>query len=215
MFADRVRGASAALLVRAGQALGQSAPGQPLSGGSLSGGALPDLGISGDLAAAAEMMRRISEQRSIDAAGGWPGGAGFGLAPWISEWRARGIVPLTAGMRLISGVVMQMPLRHFRGDVEVIPPAPVVANPAPADSGTLASYIDAYISDICLYGNHLAILGDPDSTGWPALILPVDVTELSVARDESTGQLLYHYAGLDRDAVPHLVRGPPHRPRPA
>ena len=125
----------------------------------------------------------------------------YGLAPWISEWRARGIVPLTAGMRLISGVVMQMPLRHFRGDLEVIPPAPVVANPAPADNGTLASYIDGYISDISLYGNHLAILGEPDSTGWPACVLPVDVTKLSVARAEGSGQLLYHYADTDDEAV--------------
>jgi HK97 family phage portal protein len=77
----------------------------------------------------------------------------------------------------------------------------VVANPASADNGTLASYIDAYISDICLYGNHLAILGEPDSTGWPASILPTDVTKLSVARSEGSGQLLYHYAGTDEDAV--------------
>ena len=199
-IAERVR-ASAALLVRAGQALGQSAPGQPLSGGSLSGGGLPDIGITGDLVAAAQMMARISQQEAITNAGGWPpAGSMYGL-PWISEWRARGIVPLTAGMRLISGVVMQMPLRQFRADLEIDPPAPVVANPASADSGTLASYIDGYISDICLYGNHLAILGDPDSTGWPASILPVDVTKLSVARQEGTGQLLYHYAGTDEDAV--------------
>lgn len=192
--------ASAALLVRAGQALGQSAPGQSLTGGTLSGGSLPPFGISGDLVAAAEMMRRMSEQESINA-GGWQGGSLYGMAPWISEWRARGIVPLTAGMRLISGVVMQMPLRHFQGDQEKIPPAPVVANPAPADSGTLASYIDAYISDICLYGNHLAVLGEPDSTGWPASILPMDVTKLSVARDERSGQLLYHFADTEDEAV--------------
>lgn len=196
---DRVV-ASATLLLRAGQALGQSAPGQSLSGGSLSGGRLPDIGITGDLVAAAELMRRISEQEVINA-GGWSGGSAYGFAPYIGEWRARGIVPLTAGLRLISGVVMQMPLRHFRGDLEVIPPAPVVANPAPADNGTLASYIDGYISDIGLYGNHLAILGEPDSTGWPASVLPVDVTKLSVARAEGTGQLLYHLADTDREAV--------------
>ena len=195
---DRVR-ASAGILLRAGQALGQAALGQPLSGGSLTGGALPDLGIHGDLVAAADMMRRISEQDAINS-GGWSGG-GFSTWPWISEWRARGMIPLTAGMRLISGVVMQMPLRQFRGDDEVIPPVPVVANPAPADNGTLASYIDGYISDICLYGNHLAILGDPDSTSWPSSILPVDVTKLSVARDAESKQLLYHYADTEDDAV--------------
>ena len=90
----------------------------------------------------------------------------------------------------------------------------MVANPAPADSGTLASYIDAYISDIGLYGNHLAILGDPDSTGWPASILPVDVTKLSVARDERTSQLLYHYADTEDEAVRHLVGGAAHSPGP-
>ena len=189
---DRVV-ASAGILVRAavqaGQALGQSSP-------VMGGGSLPNPGISGDLVAAAEMMRRMAEQADINN-GGWSPG----MSPWISEYRARGIIPLTAGMRLISGIVMQMPLRQFRGDDEVIPSAGVIANPAPADNGTLANYIDAYISDICLYGNHLAILGEPDSTGWPASILPVDVTKLSVAREEGTNRLLYHYADTEDDQV--------------
>lgn len=202
-IADRIA-ASAGIMLRAmgqaGQALGQSAPGQPLGGGSLTGGSLPDLGIHGDLVAAAEMFRRVREQDDINQ-GGYSGSGGmFGMYPWISEYRARGIIPLTSGLRLISGVVMQMPLRQFRGDLEVIPPAPVVQNPAPADNGTLASYIDGYVSDISLYGNHLSILGEPDSTAWPASVLPVDITRVSVARSDS-GQLLYHYADTDDDAI--------------
>jgi HK97 family phage portal protein len=118
-----------------------------------------------------------------------------GMFPgFVSEWRARGIVPLTAGLRLVSGVVMQMPLRQFRGDDEVIPAAPVVLNPAPANNGTLASYCDAYVEDISLYGNHVCLLGEPDSTGWPASILPVDVCQVSVAVHPVTGRLVYTYA---------------------
>lgn len=90
-IADRIA-ASAGIMLRAmgqaGQALGQSAPGQPLGGGSLTGGSLPDLGIHGDLVAAAEMFRRVREQDDINQ-GGWSGSGGmFGMYPWISEYRA-------------------------------------------------------------------------------------------------------------------------------
>lgn len=157
--------------------------------GSLAlGGSLPDPGISGDLAGAAEMARRMFEQGEIDS-GGWP----HSMWPWVSEWRARGLIPLTASLRLISGVVMQMPLRQYRGDDEVIPPAPIILNPAPAEEGTLASYVDAYCGDISLYGNHVALIGDVDSTGWPVEIIPLDVHKVAAARDEN-GRLVYRYS---------------------
>jgi HK97 family phage portal protein len=185
-----LRELAASLIVRAGQSLGASGGlGGSGAGGGLGGG-LPSSGISGDVTAAAEMARRLFEQQAIDG-----GDMTQFRWNWISEWRARQIVPLTAGLRLITGTIMQMPLKQYRGDQEVIPPATIVRIPAPAENGTLAMYVDGYAEDVTLYGNHVCILGEPDSTGWPASLLPVDVTKVAVARD-LRGRKVYTYDDL-------------------
>lgn len=117
--------------------------------------------------------------------------------PWVSEWSARQVPALTAGMRLISGVVMQMPLRQKRGDDIVDPAAPIIANPAPGPNRCLADYVDEYVSDVLLYGNHVCLIGPPDSTGWPTMLIPLDVTTVSVARDPDSLQPVYALEGLD------------------
>jgi HK97 family phage portal protein len=153
------------------------------------GGMLPPSGIGGDRTGQVDMLRRMLEQGAID-------GTGY-LPSWslgISENRVRGIIPIAAGVRLLAGICMQMPLVQYRGDQLVDPPAGIVLNPAPQDNGTLASFVDGYVGDVAYYGNHLSILGDLDSTGWPAWLLPVDITRVQVARDD-TGGLVYTYDG--------------------
>ena len=121
----------------------------------------------------------------------------MGYFPWVSEYSARQVPALTAGMRLISGVVMQMPLRHKRGDEIVTPPAPIVENPAPGPNRCLADFVDEYVSDILLYGNYCALIGPPDSTGWPTQLVPLDVTTVSVGRDPETLQPVYALEGVE------------------
>ena len=104
-------------------------------------------------------------------------------------------------MRLISGVVMQMPLQHKRGDEVVDPPATIIDNPAPGPNRCVADFVDEYVSDILLYGNYAALIGPPDSTGWPTQLIPLDVTTVSVGRDPRNGQPLYAIEGWDL-AVP-------------
>lgn len=139
----------------------------------------------------------------FDQAGGFFGMAGLaGLwQPYVSEWMARGVPALTAGMRLISGVVMQLPLRQKRGDVFVDPPATVVSNPTPGANRTAADFVDEYVSDILLYGNYAALIGPLDSTGWPAYLVPLDVTTVSVARDPDTWKPVYALEGVE-DPLP-------------
>ena len=120
-----------------------------------------------------------------------------GSFPWVSEWAARQIPVVTAGMRLISGVVMQMPLQHKRGDEVMDPPAAIIANPSPGPNRCLADFVDEYVSDVLLYGNYAALIGPPDSTGWPSQLIPLDVTTVSVGRDERTGQPVYAIDGWD------------------
>jgi len=172
-------------------------PNTSLSGGSLGGG-LP--GVSGDVAGVADLARRAWEQQMLDTVG-WFTGLPGSWTPFVSEWMARGVPALTAGMRLISGVAMQLPLRQKRGDEWVDPPAAVIANPTPGANRTSADFIDEYVSDVLLYGNYAALLGPPDSTGWPAFLVPLDVTTVSVARDEGTWQPVYAIEGVD-DVIP-------------
>ena len=120
-----------------------------------------------------------------------------GSFPWVSEWAARQIPVVTAGMRLISGVVMQMPLQHKRGDEVMDPPAAIIANPSPGPNRCLADFVDEYVSDVLLYGNYAALIGPPDSTGWPSQLIPLDVTTVSVGRDERTRQPVYAIDGWD------------------
>lgn len=170
--------------------------GAPLAGGSLGGG-LP--GITGDVEGFQELLRRQWEQNAIDA-GGWGSIPGM-WSPYVSEWMARGIPALTAGMRLISGVAMQLPLRQKRGDDLVDPPATVISNPTPGANRTPADFIDEYISDILFYGNYAALIGPLDSTGWPAYLVPLDVTTVSVARDPETWAPVYALEGME-DPLP-------------
>ena len=156
-------------------------------------------GITGDTEGFLDLWRRAAEQRAID--GGYYYGGPGSWTPYVSEWAARGVPALTAGMRLISGIVMQLPLRQKRADVVIDPPAAVIANPAPGPNRTVADYVDEYVSDVLMYGNHVALLGPPDSTGWPAFLVPVDVTQVSVARDPDTWAPIYALEGLD-EAIP-------------
>jgi HK97 family phage portal protein len=142
-----------------------------------------------------ELWRRRAEQNSIDA-GGYAGVPG-GWAPYVSEWGARQVPALTAGLRLISGVVMQLPLRQKRGDTEVDPPATIITNPTPGPNRTVADFVDEYVSDVLLYGNYVALLGPMDSTGWPSSLIPLDVTSVSVGRDPDSWLPLYALKGVD------------------
>jgi HK97 family phage portal protein len=176
-------------------------PAAELTGGaSSSTGALgmlgPATGYGGDQQGFAELVRRAWEQSFLDT-GTVPPGMGGGWAPFVTEWQARQIPALTAGLMLISSVVMQLPLRQTKAGRVVDPPAAIVRNPTPGPNRTLADFLDEYLSDVILYGNYAALLGPPDSTGYPAQIIPLDVTTVSVARDPATWQPVYALAGID------------------
>ena len=172
--------------------------GESLAGGSAGYGVgtLPPSGYSGDLQGVSALIRRQWEQGLLDS-GQWGGSMPWSFAPWVSEYAARQVPALTASLRLISGVVMQMGLQQKRGPVVVDPPAAIVANPAPGPNRCLADYVDEYCSDVLLYGNHVSLIGPLDSTGWPSTLIPLDVTTVSVARDPATWQPIYQVDGLD------------------
>jgi HK97 family phage portal protein len=181
----------------------------PPSGGEALGAGAASTGITGDVEGASELLRRRWEQSAIDAGDGWAGLPGF--VPWVSENAARQIPALTAGMRLISGVIMQMPLQHKRGDEVVDPPAAIIANPTPGPNRTVADFVDEYVSDVLFYGNYAALIAPPDSTGWPSQLVPLDVTTVSVGRhpyipgNPRSGQPIYAIDGWDQPIPADLM----------
>jgi len=173
------------------------------------GAMVPGPGVEGDTEGFLELWRRRAEQTSIDA--GYYGGGigGMGWAPYVSEWSARQVPALTAGMRLISGICMQLPLRQKRGDVVLEPPATIITDPTPGPNRSLSDFVDEYVSDVLLYGNYVALLGPLDSTGWPTCLLPLDVTQVSVARDPDSWLPVYALEGseeiLPADRIFHVA----------
>jgi len=61
----------------------------------------------------------------------------------------------------------------------------VVASPDPDVTPWL--YRWAAAEDGILYGNHFALLGDPDSTGYPSRIMPVAADDVWIMSDPATG----------------------------
>jgi HK97 family phage portal protein len=141
----------------------------------------------------------------FDAGGASPSA---GWTPYVSEYMARGVPALTSGMRLISGVAMQLPLRQKRGTTVLDPPAAVIRNPTPGPNRTVADFLDEYVSDVLLYGNYAALIGALDSTGWPAFLIPWDITTVSVARDPETWAPVYRFGDsepISADRVFHVA----------
>jgi HK97 family phage portal protein len=187
----------------AGVSAGASSGGIP----SLFGAAVPGPGVQGDVEGFLELWRRRAEQTAIDA-GSYAGGPG-GWAPYVSEWGARQVPALTSGLRLISGLAMQLPLLQKRNGKIVDPPATIITNPTPGPNRTIADFVDEYISDMLIYGNYAALIGPLDSTAWPTMLVPLDVTTVSVGRDPATWQPLYAVEGIEEpiaaDAMFHVA----------
>jgi len=98
----------------------------------------------------------------------------------ISEAEVLAIPAVAASLQLISSFVVQMPLQAV--DDTQTPPAPIVPTPqilrAPTGDSratglTLADWEDEVIRDLALWGNYVAVLGDPGWDGWPRVMFPI------------------------------------------
>src|SRR5215471_14454569 len=103
---------------------------------------------------------------------GWP----VSSAP-VGEADVLAIPAVAASLQLISSFVVQMPLQAV--DDTQVPPAPIVPTPqilrAPTGDSratglTLADWEDEVIRDLALWGNYVAVLGDPGWDGWPRVM---------------------------------------------
>jgi len=82
------------------------------------------------------------------------------------------------------------------------PPPSVVQNPlgdARVTGLTFADWIDPTVRDLALWGNNVAVLGEPNWTGWPQQMFPVGAGLWSVRLNER-GQRKYDIGGIEYDS---------------
>jgi HK97 family phage portal protein len=102
----------------------------------------------------------------------WQGWPGYDSYPYATEAEVLGLPVVGGFLGITSSLLFQMPLRTYRGS-EILDNTPIVRNPTPGPARTFTDFIGEYLRDMFLFGNYVAILGPPNPTGWPDVMLPV------------------------------------------
>jgi len=108
-----------------------------------------------------------------------------------TERSAMGLPPFGRGVALLANAVAGTEWFAARWDSDqgiyqrLANQPSVVASPDPDVTPWL--YRWAAAEDGILYGNHFALLGDPDSTGYPSRIMPVAADDVWIMSDPATG----------------------------
>src|SRR5262245_24411790 len=134
--------------------------------------------------------------------------------PWhyVTEEEALDLPVMAGFLSITSSLLLQMPLHGYRklpdGQEEPLETdPPVLVNPTPGPTRTFVDFITAYIMDMVLYGNYVAVLGPKNSAGWPDMMVPVPVGQWSV---QVTTEGRHHYEIGDQvyqpDQVFHVMR---------
>lgn len=87
------------------------------------------------------------------------------LAPATAE-EALDLAVVDGFVSTTTALIAGMPLQAVVGG-EVVATPPILRNPVPGPNRTLHDFIVEFVADLCLWGNYLAVIGDPSWTGWP------------------------------------------------
>lgn len=98
---------------------------------------------------------------------------------YVSEDAVLDLAVVAAFLQTTCSLLTQMPLGAYVGADQVRTP-PILTNPAPGGNRTFADFACEFFRDVALYGNFLAILGDPGGTGWPTVLYPVPFSQWSL-----------------------------------
>lgn len=115
--------------------------------------------------------------------------------PAVTETTALGIPAFGRGVELIASKLAGIDLMSYRYNREThvddrLDPQPAILAD-PDLLGTPWGWKFAMVSELILYGNYFAELGDPDSTGWPSWLRPIDATRVALGVDQDTKQLAW------------------------
>lgn len=139
---------------------------------------------------------------------------GEGAARVASRDEALSLPVFGRGVELLASAVAGVELVAQRWDRDAgiwarIPTQPVVlTDPDPLQTAWHWRY--ACVKDLIEAGNHLAILGEPDSDGWPSYLVPVPVSSVAVVEPTSTRSGYGFMVGVtlyDATEVLHISAG--------
>lgn len=110
--------------------------------------------------------------------------------PMVTEAEARDLPVVSAALAMLCSLILQMRLQAHSG-VNVIPTPQILRNPAPGGNRVLHDWLCETLTDLLLFGNAFAVLGDPGRSGWPDMMYPVPWGSWSM-RDDG-----YYQVGSD------------------
>jgi HK97 family phage portal protein len=124
--------------------------------------------------------------------------------PWhyVTEEEALDLPVIAGFMQITQSLLLQMPLHGYRKPSAMVPQVPldveppILLNPTPGDGRTFTDFIVEYMQDMVLYGNYVAVLGPPNSQGWPDLMVPIPVGQWQIVADGNEGKFHYLINGI-------------------
>lgn len=124
----------------------------------------------------------------------------------IIEAEVLALPGVAASLSLIASYAVQMPLQAVSEDSdtpEILDPTPPIIRCPTGDprvtNHTLADWVESFLRDLALWGDYVAVLGDPGWDMWPRVMYPVPAWAWSIRYEVSTGQTIYSIGGHEYD----------------
>jgi HK97 family phage portal protein len=106
---------------------------------------------------------------------------------FVDETAVLSVPGIWRGVTLISDAIAALPFHAYRGDQRLDPTPSLLERPYPAE--TRVETIAAMVSALLIYGNYVAVLGEPGANGYPDSLYPVAPNRVTILRRE--GRLVY------------------------
>jgi HK97 family phage portal protein len=106
---------------------------------------------------------------------------------FVDERTTLSIPGVWRGITLIADAIGALPLHAYRGDQRLDPTPPLLERPFPGE--TRVETISSMVASLLVYGNYVAILGEPGANGYPESLYPIAPNRVSIHRRD--GRLVY------------------------
>lgn len=128
-------------------------------------------------------------------------GGGSDAGTIVDQWSALSVPGVWRGVNLIANAIGGLPLQDFRNGQQIETP-PILLRPNPPE--TRIETISAAVACAIVHGNFVALLGAPNSTGYPDTIYPIapDRVSLKVEAGRKIWQIDGHV--FDQSEVMHV-----------
>jgi len=119
----------------------------------------------------------------------------------VDQVTALSVPGVWRGVNLIANAIAGLPLQAFKNDVQIDTP-PLLSRPNPPE--TRIETLSAAIASCILHGNFIALLGAPNSSGYPDTIYPVAPERVNLKFE--SGRKIWQIDGetFDQSEVMHV-----------